>query len=105
MRLTRTWSNINVRYCSPTASLLAVRVERLVRPACFVLTPQPILQLLRGSIAQALGGKHLDVGYPGQHSTDEFLPPGCLQPHLNPAIGPVLELLDSIEPRRGGQIA
>ena len=32
----------NVRYCSPTASLLAVRVERLVRPACFVLTPQPI---------------------------------------------------------------
>jgi hypothetical protein len=29
-------------------------VERLVRPACFVLTPQPILQLLRDSIAQAL---------------------------------------------------
>ena len=42
----------------------AVRVERRVRPACFVLTPQPILQLLRDSIAQTLGGKDLDVGYP-----------------------------------------
>ena len=47
-------------------------MERLVRPACFVLTPQPILQFLHDSIAQALGGKHLDVGYPGQHTADEF---------------------------------
>ena len=63
----------------------------LVRPACFVLTPQPILQLLRDSIAEALGGKHLDVGYPGQHPAGR-VPSARLSPAKQ---GPTMPYPDS----------
>jgi hypothetical protein len=47
------------RGSSPTASLLAVRVERLVRHALVLaVSPQPFLQLKGDSITQAFRGKH-----------------------------------------------